>query len=299
MKPIIAVLGSLHLDTVVRAPRLPVLGETLIGSGQQQQAGGKGLNQAVACARAGTPTRMFGAVGDDVFGGMLLAHLARHGVDASDVRTLAGQPSGMSIAIIEAAGDNAAVVVSGVNARLCAADVSVWEPRLRECAALVLQNEIPVETNRAAARLMAGLGRPVVLNAAPARTLSPESLAGVSVLVVNAVEAEMMGAPPVVELSSAAIASGVLRDALGMAVVVTAGPRGAAFAAPGSSPGQVPGRSVPVVSTLGAGDTFIGTLAAGLVSGQTLGDAVASANAAAARHISGQTSHPTGQASRR
>ena len=87
----IAVLGSLHMDIVVRAPRLPLLGETLIGNSQHQQPGGKGLNQALACAHAGVPTRMLGAIGDDAFGRALLSALAAEGVAIDDVVTLPGQ----------------------------------------------------------------------------------------------------------------------------------------------------------------------------------------------------------------
>jgi len=287
MSPSIAVLGSLHLDVVVRAPRLPLLGETLIGRSQVLQPGGKGLNQAVACARAGVATRMLGAIGNDGFGRSLLAHLVANAVDVDNLVTLRGHASGMSVAIVEDAGDYAAAVVSGANAELSESMVASWEPALRGSAALVLQNEVPVVANVAAARFMASLGRPVILNAAPTRDLSPEALAGVSLLVVNAIEAEMMGSPAVNDLKTAEVAALVLRERLGTAVVVTAGPSGAAWSSSGEEPGCVIGRTVSVVCTLGAGDAFIGHLASSLVGGAKLGVAVAAANEGAARHISG------------
>jgi ribokinase len=287
MTPSIAVLGSLHLDIVVRASRLPLLGETLMGSAQHQQAGGKGLNQAVACARAGVSTCMLGAIGEDAFGGSLKAHLVAEGVDVARVLTLPGKASGMSVATLEGEGDYAAVVVSGANAELSSASVAAWEPTLRACAALVLQNEVPVQANVAAARFMAALGRPVILNAAPARDLSAEDLAGVSLLVVNAVEAEMMGAPPIANLDSAVRAARALVLRVDASVVVTAGPHGAAWAQPDGSAGGVASEPVKVVSTLGAGDVFIGHLVAGLVQGDDLCVALVAANQAAARHISG------------
>jgi len=289
MNPTIAVLGSLHLDVVVRAPRLPRLGETLIGSSQVLQAGGKGLNQAVGCARAGAATRMLGAIGDDAFGRSLLAHLVANAVDVDNVVLLRGHASGMSVAIVEDAGDYAAAVVSGANAELSESIVASWEPALRNSAALVLQNEVPVVANLAAARFMASLGRPVILNAAPTRDLSPEALAGVSLLVVNAVEAEMMGSPAVNDLKTAEAAASLLLERWGAAIVVTAGPSGAAWISTDREHGCVSGRSVSVVSTLGAGDAFIGQLASSLVVGAKLGAAVAAANEAAARHISGSS----------
>jgi ribokinase len=289
MNPTIAVLGSLHLDVVVRAPRLPLLGETLIGSSQVLQAGGKGLNQAVACARAGVATRMLGAIGGDVFGRSLLAHLVANAVDVDNIVTLRGHASGMSVAIVEDAGDYAAAVVSGANAELSESIVAAWEPALRNSVALVLQNEVPVVANTAAARFMATLGRPVILNAAPTRALSPEALAGVNLLVVNAVEAEMMGSPAVNDLKTAEVAASFLLERFGAAAVVTAGPSGAAWVAPGGAHGCVSGRRVDVVSTLGAGDAFIGHLASSLIGGAELGAAVAAANEAAARHISGRS----------
>ncbi len=287
MNPTITVLGSLHLDVVVRAPRLPLLGETLIGSSQVLKAGGKGLNQAVACARAGVATRMLGAIGDDAFGRSLLAHLVANAVDVDYIVTLRGHASGMSVAIVEDAGDYAAAVVSGANAELSESIVAAWEPALRNSVALVLQNEVPVLANMAAARFMASLGRPVILNAAPTRDLSPEALVGVSLLVMNAVEAEMMGSPAVNDLKTAEVAASFLLERLGAAAVVTAGPSGAAWVAPGGAHGCVSGRRVDVVCTLGAGDAFIGRLASSLIGGAELGTAVAAANEAAARHISG------------
>ena len=192
----------------------------------------------------------------------------------------------MSVALQEADGDYAAVVVSGANAQLTDASVVAWEPALREAAALVLQNEVPMAANVAAARFMAALGRPVIHNAAPARDMTAADLAGVSLLVVNAVEAEMMGTLPVLDLVDAERGASYLAMRLRAAVVVTAGPNGAAWAVPEGAPGQVRGQPVDVVSTLGAGDAFIGHLAAALVRGASLGLAVPAANRAAARHIS-------------
>ncbi|WP_372662517.1 ribokinase [Hydrogenophaga sp.] len=286
MSPSIAVLGSLHLDIVVHAPRLPLLGETLMGNRWEPIPGGKGLNQAVACARAGVATRMLGATGTDDFSAPLLAHLRQHQVDVSGVKQVADARSGMCVVTSESGGDYAAVVVSGVNATLDTADVAQWVDALAASSALVLQNEVPRPVNTAAARYMATLNRPVILNAAPFRALEPEDLAGVSLLVVNAVEAEMMGAAPVTDLLSAACASLDLQTRLGITVVVTAGPHGVAWTDTRGLSKHLAGKPVQVIATLGAGDTFVGHLAAALVNGSTLDAAVAAANEAAARFVS-------------
>jgi ribokinase len=288
MKTAITVLGSLHMDFVTRAPRLPLLGETLMGQSCEQFPGGKGLNQAAACARAGWHTQMLGAVGDDVFGDQMIAWLAERDVDVGGIRRLHGERSGMSVAIVEGTGDYAAVVISQANARLDAASVAGWHDRLEASSVLILQNEIAAEVNQAAARFMQSRGRPVVLNAAPARQLSAADLEGVSVLVVNAVEAEMMGAAPVTDLASAEGAGRALAKSLGVDVVVTAGGHGAAWARTDDSHGRVPGAPVKVVSTLGAGDAFIGELTVTLVGGASLHASVEAANAAAALHIGGE-----------
>lgn len=286
MSPSVAVLGSLHLDIVVHAPRLPLLGETLMGNSWSQIPGGKGLNQAVACARAGIPTQMLGLIGDDDFSAILLTHLRNNGVSITGVKQVEGQRSGMSVATLEASGDYAAVVVSEVNMTLDAKHVHEWEFLLQTSSALVLQNEISVQANSAAARFMAAQGRPVILNAAPARELSADDLTGVSVLVVNAVEAEMMGSSSVADLESAMLASQKLNEKFGTAVVVTAGPHGAAWTETGRAPECLAGKKVQVISTLGAGDAFIGKLAACLVENGSLSLAVAKANEAAAEFVS-------------
>jgi ribokinase len=285
MPPSIAVLGSLHLDIVVHAPRLPLLGETLMGQRWTPVPGGKGLNQAVACARAGVNTRMLGATGTDDFAAPLMAHLRAHQVDTNGVKQIAGARSGMCVVTTESGGDYSAVVVSGVNASLTIDDVAGWVDDLTASSALVLQNEVPREVNAAAARCMARLGRPVILNAAPFRALGPQDLEGVTLLVVNAVEAEMMGAAPVVDLPSAMRASAQLHEALLVAVVVTAGPHGVAWTETDGLSRQVAGQPVQVISTLGAGDTFVGHLAAAVVGGNTLAVAIHLANDAAAQFV--------------
>jgi ribokinase len=275
----VVVLGSLHLDVMVRAPRLPRPGETVPGEGWGLKCGGKGGNQAIEAARQGARTAMAGRVGDDDFGRRLLANLVERGVDAGAVRVDPASGSGVSVAV-EAQGDYGAVIVSGVNLRLDAGDVVAAVERLRPRGVLLLQNEVPDPVNEAAAAAAVGRGARVVLNAAPARPLPGRLGAQVDVLLVNAVEAEMLGAPPVRDLDSARAAARALA-VLNRVAIVTAGGAGYAVAGRGRA-WDGPAHKIEVASAHGAGDAFAGALAARLAAGDGLPEAYAYANAAAA-----------------
>jgi ribokinase len=285
MSESVAVLGSLHMDVLVSAARLPTLGETLIGNDWYQTPGGKGLNQAVACARAGAAVAMLGAVGDDAFADALLAYLESQTISVHGVARVPGARSGMSI-VVRTPDDYAAVVSSQVNASLTQEMLQAWSNTLSSTDILVLQNEIPEPVNVAAAALIRKRGGRVVLNAAPARAFSEAMLAQTSILVVNAVEAGMMGAAPVEDLASAWNGCRQLGEQFGCSVVVTAGPHGAAWTDHAADYGTVAGERVDVISSHGAGDTFIGHLVAQLASGAKLGQAVAIANRQAAVFVS-------------
>ena len=281
--PVVLVVGSLHHDIMVEAPRLPRPDETAVGRRWWPKFGGKGGNQAVAAAAAGVRARMAGAVGRDGFGDFLTAALDAGGVDRRFVVALEGVGSGMSVAVVEDGGDYAATIVSGANLRIDPAaleDVALWDG----VAVLVLQNEVPEAVNLAAARAARARGVRVVLNAAPARELPREIEGLVDLLVVNAVEAEMMGAGVVDGLEAAARAAEVLAGRFA-GVVVTAGGRGLAARAAGVAL-ALPAVPVAVVSTHGAGDCFTGTLAAELAQGAGLEAACRAAAEAAARHVS-------------
>jgi ribokinase len=245
----VLVAGSLHLDVVVEAPRLPRLDETLMGSAVAYRAGGKGLNQALAAARMGAATAMAGAVGADAFARDLLAALDAGGVDRRAVEVHPGA-SGMSVALVRPDGDYAAVVVSAANRAYAGAT-----PVPRGTRLLLLQNEVPEAANRALARAARAAGARVILNAAPARPL-PEDLAGsLDLLVVNRIEAQdLTGSADPAEAARRLAARGAqVIVTLGAAGLVAQGPRGAfAQAAP----------RVAVVSAHGAGDAFVGALAA-------------------------------------
>lgn len=285
--PTLLVAGSLHHDIMIETDHLPRPDETAVGRRWYPKFGGKGGNQAVAAARAGTATRMFGAVGDDDFGRALRATLDGAGVDHRFVATLPDHGSGMSVALSLPNGDYAATIVSGANLALDPAplgDPALWQ----DVTLLLLQNEVPEAINRAAATAARQRGLPVLLNAAPARPLPDDLRAMIDILIVNAVEAAMMGAPEVRDLPSAARAARALSRS-GQAVIVTAGGHGLALVSATGEGVTLPATPVTVISSHGAGDCFCGTLAAALVRGADLPTACRHAADRAAAHVAGQT----------
>jgi ribokinase len=278
MRPIL-VAGALHLDVIVEAPRLPLPDETLAGRAVAYRFGGKGGNQAVAAARMGARVAMAGRVGQDDFAAPILAALDAAGVDRAQVRQVPGA-SGMSVAIVEDGGSYGAVIVSGVNLTIDPGEITLpAEPCL-----LLLQNEIPEPVNRALAA-RAGPGTQVILNAAPARAVAPDLLARCDLVVVNRVEAaQLTGADPEA-LNPAAAAARLLAQGP-RAVIVTLGGAGLVARTAAGAGFALPAHRVPVVSTHGAGDAFLGALAAALAGGAALEPAARLATATAALHVS-------------
>jgi ribokinase len=284
-EPVVLVVGSLHYDIMVETNCLPRRDETAVGSKWYPKFGGKGGNQAVAAQKSGAKARLYGAVGVDDFGRFLRENLQASGVDDRFVASLPDVGSGMSVAIMDAAGDYAATIVSGAN--LMISPENLQDPALwGDVAILVLQNEVPEAVNLAAARQARLMGIRTLLNAAPYRPLSPEFRSLVDILVVNAVEAEMMGAGPVTDRASAADAAPVLASQFA-AVIVTAGAEGLAAWTDTDHAFSIPAQKVQAVSSHGAGDAFIGTLAGGLARGDLFETSCNAASAAAARHVAG------------
>jgi ribokinase len=286
--PAVVVFGSLHYDIIVKGPARPRKGETVTGSAWNPACGGKGGNQAVSAAKAGVRSAMIGAVGDDEFGGALTANLATNAVELNHVRVIKGAASGMSVAIFDSEGDYGAVIVSGSNLQLGQADVQQAASLFQAGNVLVLQNEVPDAANVLAASAMKRAGGMVVLNAAPVRDLSPELADLVDVLVVNAVEAEALaGGAEVNTLDDSIAAARVLAKTFSVAVV-TAGGAGVAYAKCDGEEATIPAIKVKLVSTHGAGDEFIGVLAAQLLCGESIKASLSAANQAAAILVSSQ-----------
>lgn len=269
----ILVCGSLHLDVVVTAPRLPRLDETLAGQGVAYPFGGKGGNQALAAARMGASVAMAGRVGTDAFAATLLATLDAAGIDRRQVQQGEG-PSGMSVAIVDASGGYGAVIVSAANLLINPARIEIP----RGTTHLLLQNEIPDAVNLSVAAKARATGARIILNAAPARAMPTELLGLTDLLIVNRVEAGDLAAGTPEESAKALAAQGP------GAVIVTIGGEGLVLWDGALT--VLPAHPVEVVSTHGAGDAFVGALAAEWARGGDLRQAAGFGQAAAALQVS-------------
>ncbi|WP_320199758.1 PfkB family carbohydrate kinase [Agrobacterium sp. rho-13.3] len=283
--PIVTVFGSLHYDIAVFGPDRPRKGETVTGTSWHPKFGGKGGNQAVSAARAGISTSMIGAVADDDFGRFLIANLKSKNVDHTFVRRDASQSTGMSVAIFDADGDYGAVIVSGSNLTLGEHDITAAHDLLSRTTILVLQNEIPDAANVAAAKAVRQAGGRVLINAAPARILSDDLQPLIDIIVVNAIEAEMLAGVPVVETLDGALDAALKLVNFFPEVVVTAGGAGVAYANRAGDKIVVEAVKVKVESTHGAGDQFIGVLAAEIASGKATIAALHKANTEAGKFV--------------
>ena len=261
----IVVIGSINMDLVLRVPRMPLPGETLTGGAFQTIAGGKGANQAVACARLGsTPVAMIGCLGDDPFGQTLRAALVADNIDVSHVTMLPGVASGIASILVDASGQNSIVIAGGANDLLTPAHIDAAKPLLASASIVVLQLETPPATVQHAIALAHSLGKTVVLNPAPAASLAAAVLAQVDYLIPNEIEAAMLlddGRPDDHAASATALRALVCRN-----VLVTLGAQGVHAALEAGSQ-DFPAQAVKAVDTTAAGDTFIGGFVAALATG--------------------------------
>lgn len=270
----ITVFGSLNVDLLFNLDRLPAPGETVLTREIVQLPGGKGANQANAAARAGARTRFVGAVGTDGLGAPVLASLEAAGCDVSGVRTVPGA-TGTAVVMVDRSGENQIVVGSGANMSVTAAMLD--GAALGPGDTLVCQMEIPPEATAAGLAAARKAGARTVLNLAPARALQAAVLNDVDVLVLNEGEAALLAgtdAPP-------AQTARTLAAGHGLTCVITLGGDGALVVTPDGQGFRVGTLPVQAVDTVGAGDAFVGVLAAGLDGGLSLPDALHRASVAA------------------
>ncbi len=273
----VLVVGSVNVDLVVAASRLPAPGETVLGGAFSQHQGGKGANQAVAAARAGAAVTLIGAVGDDAFGAAAREALAGEGIDVRRVATRPA-PTGVALIVVDAAGENQIAVASGANALVVPGDVS---PTALDAADVVLTGfEVPMATVVAAARGARERGVPAVVNAAPAEALPAALLAADPILVLNELELTITSRAPDLDGGLSALAARTRGP-----VVVTRGDRGVVVARGAERIAIAGSPADAVVDTTGAGDAFTGVLAAWLAGGESLEAAARAGSAAGALSV--------------
>lgn len=256
-RPKIVVIGSLNMDLVVKAVRAPNRGETVLGEEIHFIPGGKGANQAIGLARLGAETTMIGAVGSDAFGEELKNALQADGVDTSSIKVLDSCATGVA-SILLSEGDNSIVVVPGANAYCLPEDLDQYEGMISEADLVLLQLEIPLLTVEHAIRLARKHGTPVMLNPAPAQSLSQDFLSQVDYLTPNRSELALL-----TEMPEDSVEQGIQRllEVGVSCCVTTLGAEGVAFMETGGSLANISGYLVPVVDTTGAGDAFNAGLA--------------------------------------
>ncbi len=284
VRPRITAIGGSNIDLIMQLPHLPAAGQTVSDGRFTRAPGGKGANQAVAAARAGGEVTFVTCLGNDPYAPEMKAGFAADGIDTRFIVDDGNQPSGTALIMFDGAGTNYIAVAPGANDTLSARHVREAEPAVAASAAVLLQMEAPVETNREALRIAERHGVRVVFNYAPTRGGPLEIGPAMSVLVVNETEAAELTGRASVDAADAAEAAHALRARGPAAVVLTLGGEGVWVVADQIDQ-LIPARRVDPVDTTAAGDTFCGALAVALGEGRPIRDAVSFANAAAALSV--------------
>ncbi|ARA81574.1 ribokinase [Pseudomonas amygdali pv. tabaci str. ATCC 11528] len=293
MQAKIVIVGSLNMDLVIRAQRLPRPGETLSGETFDTVPGGKGANQAVAAARLGGSVAMIGCVGADAYGEQLRAALLAEHIDCQAVTVVEGVSTGIASIVVDASSQNAIVIVAGGNGRLTPALIERFDALLAGSGIIICQLEVPTETVFHTLTRARALGKTVILNPAPASEPFPANWYGlIDYLIPNESEAQTLTGVTVDSSAAAEEAAATMLAAGARNVIITLGERGTLFAS-AAGVEHIPARRVQAVDTTAAGDTFVGGFAAALAAGQSESQAIRFGQAAAAISVTRAGAQPS------
>ena len=288
----VVVIGSLNMDLVTRAPRLPRGGETLIGQSFSTVSGGKGANQAVAAARLGAEVSMVGCIGSDAYGQQLHNALLAEQIDCDAISIVDGA-SGVALIVVDDNSQNAIVIVAGANGALTPGVIDRFDSVLQAADVIICQLEVPDATVGHALKRGRELGKTVILNPAPAsRPLPADWYAAIDYLIPNESEAAALSGLPVDSLETAETAATRLIGMGAGKVIITLGAQGSLFA-DGQGFQHFPAPQVHAVDTTAAGDTFVGGFAAALASGQSEAEAIRFGQVAAALSVTRAGAQPS------
>ncbi len=268
----ISVVGSINMDMTVKAERIPLKGETLKGEDLKYIPGGKGANQAVAMAKLGADVEMFGCVGNDSAGKELVQNLKDMRVKTDNIRAVDGVPTGIAL-ITVGENDNTIIVVAGANDCVDKAYVDSIKEELLQSEVVVLQHEIPQETNEYVIRLCHENNVKVVLNPGPARPVKKEIVDLVTYLTPNEHEAKI--------IFGEEIPTEELLQKYPEKLLITQGAKGVSMCLAEGKVLLVPARRAEVVDTTGAGDTLNGAFTVQIAKGESVKDALRFGNIAA------------------
>lgn len=280
-KPKIVVIGSCNTDMVVKAGRLPVPGETVLGGTFYMNPGGKGANQAIAAARLGAEVTLISKIGYDLFGLQALEIYRSEKINTEFIFTDQKSPSGVALISVDSYGENSIIVAPGASRSLLTEDIDKAKSKLEEADIILMQLEVPIETVEYAATIAKSYGKKVILNPAPVSVLSNSFLSCVHTILPNRIEAEMLSGIKVIDEESAWRAAKAIGEKGIENVVITLGKDGA-YVKEKEEYTMIPAKEVETIDTTGAGDVFCGAFSVYLSENHTLTESVEFANTAVA-----------------